>query len=121
LKLLLIDDHAIFRTTAARMLTQLGHQVVEASNAADAEAVFQREQGQFDALVVDFFLGDGHGTDLVTKLEADIGHTLPVVFMSGDIAATRRAAGAQANLRSFVEKPFTANDIEAVLRDLGMP
>lgn len=100
---------------AARMLTLLGHEVIEAGSGAEAEQVFRGGAGDVDALVVDFFLGDHSGPTLVQRLESIAGRPLSVVFISGDSEAGRNAPAA-GGPRQFVVKPFSAADLELALR-----
>jgi CheY-like chemotaxis protein len=121
LKLLLVDDHPTFRIMAARMLSFLGHDVVEASNASEAETIFGQQPDQFEALMVDLFLGDRDGVTLVHRLESMSTRTLPVLFMSGDIEASRGLPGAVGPHRRFIEKPFSSLALETALRALCHP
>jgi PAS domain S-box-containing protein len=63
LTVLLVDDHEEVRLATAHMFEDLGHEVVEASNGADALQLL-RERG-VDLLVSDYAMPQLSGTDLV--------------------------------------------------------
>jgi DNA-binding NtrC family response regulator len=81
MRLLFVDDHDVMRASIASLMNELGHQVTEAANLAEARA--RLDQGDaFDVVILDFSLRDGKGSDLVP----DIRRALPdakVVLLSG--------------------------------------
>jgi CheY-like chemotaxis protein len=68
LTVLLVDDHEEVRLATAHMFQDLGHEVVEASNGADALQLL-RERG-VDLLVSDYAMPQLSGTDLVRDARA---------------------------------------------------
>jgi two-component system cell cycle response regulator CpdR len=117
LKLLLVDDHATFRSMAARTLAMLGHHVIDVPSAEEAKAVFHREKTPFDVVVVDVFLGDSDGRTLVEELETS-AKDLRVLFITGDMQISDQLPEVQCPHRRFMLKPFLANEIEAALQAL---
>ena len=118
MKLLLVDDHATFRTMAARTLAMLGHQVIDVPTAEAAKVAFHREQPPpFDAVVVDVYLGDSDGRTLVDELETS-AKDLRVLFITGDAQVTAQLPEEPCPHRRFMLKPFLANEIEAALQEL---
>jgi DNA-binding response OmpR family regulator len=117
LKLLLVDDHATFRSMAARTLAMLGHQVIDVPTAEAAKVAFHREQTPFDVVVVDVYLGDSDGRTLVEELETS-AKDLRVLFITGDAQVSAQLPEEPCPHRRFMLKPFLANEIEAALQAL---
>ena len=119
MKLLIVDDHAECRAMAARLLAVLGHDVVEAGDAATAEAILHRE-GSINLVLLDLFLGETDGVDLADRLEAE-RPGLRVLFMSGhgEDTCDLDLADLTGPRRQFLEKPFSFPALEAALESLA--
>ncbi len=113
-RLLLVEDEVDAREALARGLTRHGFTCVEAGSFA--EGVTQGELG-FDVAVVDIVLGKGGegGLDLLARLRA-MAPVSPIVVMTAfaDVGKVKRALNEGAAF--LLEKPFTVNDLAAVLR-----
>jgi len=115
--ILLVEDERAVRRAVRRMLQALGYHVLEAESAADA----LRHAAQADAsgvrvhlVLTDVVMPEQGGRALGERLAA-FWPGIPVVYMSGytDDEIFRRGLG-QAR---FLEKPFTAEQLAATLRD----
>jgi CheY-like chemotaxis protein len=109
MKLLIVDDDVHIRRIAALYLR--GHDVAEA---ATAEEALQRVAAEaFDAVVVDLILPQFGGLRLCRKLKESTAAPR-VIVISGDegLRDQAREAGADA----FLAKPFTKEDLVALLR-----
>lgn len=69
MRLLLVDDSVSVRRTYQSLLTQHGFQVDLAESIADGFA--RARVGRYDLIVVDYYLPDGTGDELVRRLRAD--------------------------------------------------
>jgi CheY-like chemotaxis protein len=69
MRLLLVDDSVSVRRTYHQLLTQQGLNVDLAESIADGFA--RARAGRYDLVVVDYYLPDGTGDQLVRKLKAD--------------------------------------------------
>ena len=69
MRLLLVDDSVSVRRTYHQLLTQQGLNVDLAESIADGFA--RARAGRYDLIVVDYYLPDGTGDQLVRKLKAD--------------------------------------------------
>jgi DNA-binding response OmpR family regulator len=74
--------------------------------------------GGVDAVVIDVGLPDRRGDTLVFEMRA-IYPTLPVV-LSGQNAADLRERFKDEARMAFVTKPYTANNLVAALRTIGL-
>jgi DNA-binding response OmpR family regulator len=87
--------------------------VVEAQSAAAGLRAF--EESPFDLAIVDVFLQDACGFDVISRMR-DIVPDLPVVAISG-MTTTLDAAPQSAELLNVVclQKPFRPNDLTAAI------
>lgn len=118
MKLLLVDDHPEGRTACARLLGSLGHQVDDTGEPAEAEDFMRAAAAPYAVVVLDLYLGEMDGMTLLTRLEA-LGGPLRVLFISGDNDAVRELRANQRPGMAVIEKPFTAEDLQAALDELG--
>jgi PAS domain S-box-containing protein len=114
LRVLLVEDDELIRTTTAEMLSDMGHHVREARDAA--EALQTLAAGDVDVLMADIGLPQVSGVELAQQARR-AQPDLHVVFASGleaaSDAAVRELGGAQ-----YLLKPYTDADLEQVFRDL---
>ena len=66
--ILLVEDDAMIRLTARRMLARQGYQVITAGDAAEAEARALAHRGTIDLLVADLSLPGATGLEIATSL-----------------------------------------------------
>ncbi len=103
--ILVVDDELGIRALLSEILSDEGHSVEVAENAAQARAL--REQCKPDLVLLDIWMPDVDGITLLKEWSANGLLTMPVVMMSGhgtiDTAVEATKFGAQA----FLEKPIT--------------
>jgi DNA-binding NtrC family response regulator len=111
LRILVIDDDALVRTSLAAILASLGHEPVAATGAV--EGIEQAEERHFDVAIVDMKMPGMDGLEAVKAL-VRIEPRIPVIGMSGgslnpdiDYAVLATRLGAQA----FLHKPFTREEL----------
>lgn len=103
--ILVVDDELGIRALLSEILSDEGHTVEVAENAAKARQL--REQCQPDLILLDIWMPDVDGITLLKEWSAGGQLTMPVIMMSGhgtiDTAVEATKFGAQA----FLEKPIT--------------
>jgi DNA-binding NtrC family response regulator len=103
--ILVVDDELGIRALLSEILTDEGHTVELAENAAQARQV--RESLQPDLVLLDIWMPDVDGITLLKEWGSSALLTMPVIMMSGHgtidtaVEATRHGASA------FLEKPIT--------------
>jgi two-component system response regulator GlrR len=107
MNVLLVDDEAAVRKLMSITLREGGFQVIEASNAAQALALFHRHP--IDVLVTDILMEEMDGIALAIKVMAH-RPDLPVLFVSGCGSEFERAPQ-QHSRCEFLAKPFLPHDL----------
>lgn len=83
MKLLLVDDHALFREGLKYVLVQLDEhvEVVECGRCSEAFSIIEKDK-DFDLILLDVDLPDMSGLEGLQKLR-EIDPSIPIVFLSG--------------------------------------
>ncbi len=118
--ILVVDDELGIRALLSEILSDEGHTVEVAENAAKARVL--REQCKPDLVLLDIWMPDVDGVTLLKEWSASGQLTMPVIMMSGhgtiDTAVEATKFGAQA----FLEKPITMQKLlRAVEQGLTKP
>jgi len=118
--ILVVDDELGIRALLSEILSDEGHSVEVAENAAKARIL--REQCKPDLVLLDIWMPDVDGVTLLKEWSASGQLTMPVIMMSGhgtiDTAVEATKFGAQ----SFLEKPITMQKLlRAVEQGLTKP
>ena len=102
-RILVVDDQSDVRAMISMLLRVNHFEVIEAENAANALRAF--EATTFDGVIVDIFLGEDCGLDLISAMR-ERAPGLPVVAVSG--MATLDAVSRPSDLADVVclQKPF---------------
>ena len=109
-RLLLVEDETALRVVTERILREHGYEVVTAVDGIDALEVFDRLDGQIDALVTDVAMPRMRGDELAMRL-AERRPGLPVVMMSG------YAAGDVVGHDRVLEKPVSQAELLRAIRE----
>jgi PAS domain S-box-containing protein len=112
LTILLVDDHASVRTTTAALLSDLGHHVLEASDAPAAVAVLERDGGRLDLLITDYAMPLMSGTELIEKAR-EVRPGLPAIVITG--YADAQSISRRPDDVGVVAKPFTPEQLAAAI------
>lgn len=110
--ILVVDDDGAVRATIARALGALGYAVREADSGAAAVAVVRAEP--IALVILDFVMPGMDGAEAAREI-AEIEPDLPIIFSTGHAAlrALRSAAGDEVEV---LEKPFTLDELDALVR-----
>ena len=109
--MLLVDDESLIRSSTAEILSELGHTVLEAGEAAAALAIIEAEA--IDVLLTDIGLPGMSGSDLAAEARRRVP-SLRIVFASGrDTAPAAKQDGLSDAI--LLVKPYNASDIAGAL------
>ncbi|MFK4726525.1 DNA-binding response OmpR family regulator [Bradyrhizobium niftali] len=112
-RVLVIDDQKDVRAMVGIVLRVHRFEVVEAESGAAGLNAF--EESPFDAAIVDIFLGDTSGVDVIASLR-ERAPGLPIIAVSG--MTTLDFMDQSPHLANVVclQKPFRPNDLLQALR-----
>jgi signal transduction histidine kinase/CheY-like chemotaxis protein len=115
-RVLLVEDEAMVRSYARRVLEAAGYRVTALADGREALEAFERDPQAFDALVSDVMLPGRSGPDLVRAVR-ERRPGLPALLTSG-YTASRLAAEGFGPDAPVLAKPFTPRELRRRLRDV---
>ncbi len=115
--ILVADDEELIRDLAAQVLTARGYRVLEAGSGSEALALVVEQQKAIDLLITDLVMPGMSGTDLAERLRRELPN-LRVLFMSGYSDSLVFRYGGQLAGASFLQKPFSADNLERKVREV---
>lgn len=112
---LVIDDDPMVRRVLLDMLARLGHQGMQADGMDSALELLMREPGRFDLLLVDVFMPDRSGLELVEALRA-AGMQIPAILVTGFSSSDVQAKVGSLSATSVLCKPFDVAGLDEAIR-----
>ena len=118
--ILVVDDELGIRGLLSEILTDEGHTVELAENAAQARAL--RERMRPDLVLLDIWMPDVDGISLLKEWGATSMLTMPVIMMSGHGTIDTAVEATKHGAMAFLEKPITLQKLlRAVEQALAKP
>ena len=111
-RILVADDEESLRQILVRGLGASGHEVTAVEDGV--EALQALERGEFDLLLADIVMPRLDGIALALKVGKDYPG-LVIVLMTGYADQQQRAHNLEALVHEVVGKPFTLDEIRAVI------
>jgi EAL domain-containing protein (putative c-di-GMP-specific phosphodiesterase class I) len=113
-RVLLVDDEEMIRRAFARVITSDGHEVVMASNGAEA-VQWLAKSADLDLIVSDIHMPEMSGLELLCKVrEHDLD--LPVVLMTGRPDVESAVAAVDYGAYRYIKKPVDYDLMREVVR-----
>jgi PAS domain S-box-containing protein len=114
--ILVVDDEAAIREIARGTLHAFGYEVLTAGDGAEAVALYARESGKIKVVIVDMMMPFMDGLATIRALQRlDAG--VRVVATSGLPTDAKGIDAFRANVKSFLQKPYTAERLLITLAD----
>jgi DNA-binding response OmpR family regulator len=115
--ILIIDDDVAAAKLLEIVLSRAGHEVEVTRDVASGRKAL--ESGLPDLVILDVFLPDGSGLDLIRSLRLDLRRSIPAIVLSGHRQEefSTRASGAGATV--YVTKPFSPRALVAEVERLA--
>ena len=111
-KVLVVDDEDDIRKMLARVLTQKGYEVIEASKGLEALQLVRDQMP--DVILLDAMLPEVHGFDICRRIKGSkrYGH-IPIIMVSAIYRGWRVAEDLRTSygVDAFLEKPFKIGDV----------
>jgi CheY-like chemotaxis protein/DNA-binding transcriptional ArsR family regulator len=112
MRLLVVDDDAVFREELADLLRDDRHEV--AVSPSVPKALEELAAGEFDAVLTDLKMPRQGGLDLLREVRAHYP-TTPVIMVTGYATVETAVAAMKAGAAEYVQKPFKIEQIREVL------
>jgi two-component system response regulator (stage 0 sporulation protein F) len=112
--ILVVDDEPQVRAVIARGLTALGYRVREAAGGEEALAIVRSDPPSL--VILDYMMPGMDGAETARQIAA-IDPDLPILFSTGH-AALRTLRSAAGEDVSVLEKPFTLEELDALIREI---
>jgi len=103
--ILVVDDEVGIRALLSEILTDEGHAIELAENAAQARAA--RERLRPDLVLLDIWMPDVDGISLLKEWGATGALNMPVIMMSGHGTIDTAVEATKFGAMAFLEKPIT--------------
>ena len=103
--ILVVDDELGIRDLLSEILSDEGHQVELAENAAQARLA--RGRGRPDLVLLDIWMPDTDGVTLLKEWSSGGLLTMPVIMMSGHATIDTAVEATKIGAMAFLEKPIT--------------
>jgi DNA-binding NtrC family response regulator len=111
-RILIVEDNAVFRETVRELLRDLGYKVRGARSYS--KAVKRLTHHKFDLVLSDVEIGDGSGFD-VLELARQTHPEARVVLMSGNADPETIQAALESGAAHFLPKPFSLQALMAAV------
>jgi DNA-binding NtrC family response regulator len=103
--ILVVDDELGIRDLLSEILSDEGHSVEVAENAAQARAARLRDRP--DLVLLDIWMPDTDGVTLLKEWSSTGALTMPVIMMSGHATIDTAVEATKIGALAFLEKPIT--------------
>ena len=112
--ILVVDDEIGIRELLSEILSDEGHAVLTAENAAAARTLRQAEAP--DLVLLDIWMPDTDGVTLLKEWAASGQLTMPVIMMSGHATIDTAVEATRFGALDFLEKPIALARLLAAVR-----
>jgi DNA-binding NarL/FixJ family response regulator len=115
IRLLLVDDHVLFRQSLRRLLaSELDFEVVaDCGTAREALDVLQR--GTVDVVLLDFDLGHDHGSRFIAESRS-AGHALKILMVTAGMSAIESSTALRLGASGIFLKHGSPGDLAQAIR-----
>jgi len=118
LRLLLVDDHSEVRSTTAAVLEEMGHEVLQAANGAEALRVLKDNDCRSDLLITDYAMPHLSGTEFLREART-LCPDVPALIITG-YAETNAINDRPAGVEILI-KPFTPAMLDEAIARICEP
>jgi DNA-binding NtrC family response regulator len=108
---LVVDDEELYRRSLERILTRVGHEVLEARDASEALALAASQP--LDLVLADIRMPGINGLELVRQLH-ELHPDLPCIVVTGFGGPEQSIEALRAGAFWYLEKPFDRGQLDAV-------
>ena len=116
-RILSVDDSTSIRQMVNFTLGKAGYEVVEAVDGKDG--LDKAGAGKFDLIITDLNMPNMDGIQMMTAVRKLPGYAFtPILMLTTESQAEKKAAGRQAGATGWIVKPFNAEQLISVIQKL---
>jgi CheY-like chemotaxis protein len=115
-RVLIVDDEESMRLLVARAIAMDGHDIITATEGAEALEILGGTDGAFDLMLTDIQMPIMDGIALALTAARDFPE-LTILLMTGFADQRERASGLNAIAHDVISKPFSVADIRTAVAD----
>ncbi|MBV9387723.1 MAG: GAF domain-containing protein [Chroococcidiopsidaceae cyanobacterium CP_BM_ER_R8_30] len=115
--ILLVDDEVAIRDTTKALLEAQNYKVILASNGIEAIAMYAQHKNKINAVLMDMMMPDMDGQTAACILQK-IDPLVPIIAVSGLTLSDKMGVAVSASIKSFLSKPYTAQELLRTLKEL---
>lgn len=112
-RVLIIDDSRLQRNAIVRMVKDMGHDVLEASNGKEGKQKICTEKP--DCVMTDLHMPEVDGIGLVKDIKASLSKEIKIILMSANVREGSKPEVQQLEAFAFLSKPVQKEVLEEVL------
>ncbi len=122
MKILIVDDSRIMRRSIGKVAAEMGLEVLEAENGADALSKLQNNSRDISLIVLDWNMPVMDGYQVLKKIRSiSAFNQMPVLMATSDGVESDVKRALVAGATDYLIKPFTKEDIKARIAKLIAP
>ena len=118
IRLLIVDDHALFRESVGRLLAQEADFTISSVCGTLAEAESVLGQTAVDVVLLDYDLGNALGTELIATIQQQFSH-VKVLMLTGGVSAAVVRSSLQAGIAGVLLKHCSPEQLLQAIRQVA--
>lgn len=119
LRVLLVDDEDVMRRSSARLLRQIGHEVIQATNGQEALDEYLAAESKPDVVILDMDMPILRGDECFAKLK-EIDPDVKAIVVSGYVGKELYGKLYEQGIIAVLDKPFEIATLQNVLSKISV-
>jgi two-component system sensor histidine kinase RpfC len=112
LTIMVAEDNQVNQRVLEGMLSQLGHQVILASNGEQAMDIISHRYDELDLMILDMNMPEYSGTEILQALSfIDTARDIPAIMLTADATPEARQRCEEAGADLFLTKPINSKEL----------
>lgn len=116
MKILLLEDEKMLRSSITEYLDSCGHKVIECSDGKEADEMIQSDK--FDLLLLDINVPEKNGFEILETMKREEKH-IPTVFISARVDIEDITRGFQLGCADYIKKPFHLKELALRIENMN--
>ena len=112
---LVVDDSSFSRKITAKMLENLGHEVIHAGDGEECMAALKDNNP--DCVIMDLLMPGKNGEEVLKDLR-QAGINIPVIIQTADVQDSVQKSCIASGANGLVTKPFNADKLSAMISEV---